>query len=196
VLPAIESRSLDFSESADQVELRQRALILSGNRHFCEVFFTDVVVPAANPVGTEGQAFKPSMRQLEHERGGIDPLVSNHRLYRKALAWADTADPVLRQQIASIESCYRIGRLLVVREALRPGPSRVLRGDEVLLHRARAEGCRVRRRCFRPRSDTSQRTERRDRLLGELHDHGGFSTVLRNILAEWVLGLLKDTSAR
>ncbi|HRE03238.1 MAG TPA: acyl-CoA dehydrogenase family protein, partial [Ilumatobacteraceae bacterium] len=58
---------------------------MTTNRHFCEVFFTDVRVPIANLVGTEGAAFKQTMRQLEHERGGIDRLVSNHQLYRDAL---------------------------------------------------------------------------------------------------------------
>jgi alkylation response protein AidB-like acyl-CoA dehydrogenase len=49
---------------------------MTTNRHFCEVFFTDVRVPVENLVGTEGAAFKQTMRQLEHERGGIDRLVS------------------------------------------------------------------------------------------------------------------------
>ena len=52
---------------------------MTTNRHFCEVFFTDVRVPAANLVGIEGAAFKQTMRQLEHERGGIDRLVSQPR---------------------------------------------------------------------------------------------------------------------
>ena len=46
---------------------------MTTNRHFCEVFFTDVRVPAANLVGVEGNAFKQTMRQLEHERGGHRP---------------------------------------------------------------------------------------------------------------------------
>ena len=58
---------------------------MTTNRHFCEVFFTDVRVPAANLVGVEGNAFKQTMRQLEHERGGIDRLVSNRALYRLAV---------------------------------------------------------------------------------------------------------------
>jgi alkylation response protein AidB-like acyl-CoA dehydrogenase len=57
--------------------------------HFCEVFFTDVRVPVENLVGVEGAAFKQTMRQLEHERGGIDRLVSNHALYRMAVERAD-----------------------------------------------------------------------------------------------------------
>ncbi|MCL4152089.1 UNVERIFIED_CONTAM: hypothetical protein GTU68_019862, partial [Idotea baltica] len=41
---------------------------MTTNRHFCEVYFTDVRVPIENLVGVEGDAFKQTMRQLEHER--------------------------------------------------------------------------------------------------------------------------------
>ncbi|HAP76679.1 MAG TPA: acyl-CoA dehydrogenase, partial [Acidimicrobiaceae bacterium] len=43
-----------------------------------------VRVPVENLVGTEGAAFKQTMSQLEHERGGIDRLVSNYALYKMA----------------------------------------------------------------------------------------------------------------
>ena len=66
---------------------------MTTNRHFCEVFYTDVRVPVANLVGVEGAAFKQTMRQLEHERGGIDRLVSNYALYLTALERADRSDP-------------------------------------------------------------------------------------------------------
>ena len=118
---------------------------MTTNRHFCEVFFTDVRVPAVNLVGTEGGAFKQTMRQLEHERGGIDRLVSNQALFRLACERADTTDPLVRQEIAALETGYRIGRILVIREVLEAGAGRVLGGDEVLLHRARAARRRVRR---------------------------------------------------
>ncbi len=94
---------------------------MSARVHFCEVLFTDVVVPAENLVGIEGGAFKQAMRQLDHERGGIDRLVSNHALYRAALALADLHDAVIRQRVAAIEAMYHIGRLLVYREALGQG---------------------------------------------------------------------------
>ncbi|CAN5771320.1 acyl-CoA dehydrogenase family protein [soil metagenome] len=96
---------------------------LTTNRHFCEVFFSDVRVPAANLVGVEGGAFKQTMRQLEHERGGIDRLVSNRALYELARERADTTDARVRQRIAEIETGYRIGRILVIREALRQAPA-------------------------------------------------------------------------
>ena len=66
---------------------------MTTNRHFCEVYFDDVRVPAENLVGVEGNAFKQTMAQLEHERGGIDRLVSNKPLYDRAVAAADTSDP-------------------------------------------------------------------------------------------------------
>ena len=48
---------------------------MSDDRHFCEVHFSDVRVPADLQVGTLNGAFKQIMRQMEHERGGIDRLV-------------------------------------------------------------------------------------------------------------------------
>ena len=96
---------------------------MTTNRHFSEVFFTDVRVPAVNLVGQEGAAFKQTMRQLEHERGGIDRLVSNYALYLMARDRADTSDPVVRQTIADLEIGYRLGRILVVREVLRQAPA-------------------------------------------------------------------------
>lgn len=92
------------------------------NSHFCEVFFTDVRVPVANLVGVEGNAFKQTMVQLEHERGGIDRLVSNRMVFEKAKSLADTHDPLVRDQLASLEIGYRIGRLLVYREVLKQAP--------------------------------------------------------------------------
>ena len=81
-----------------------------------------VRVPAANLVGQEGGSFAQTMRQLEHERGGIDRLVSNRALYLDALDRADRDDPLVRQEIAALETGYRLGRLLVLREILQQAP--------------------------------------------------------------------------
>jgi alkylation response protein AidB-like acyl-CoA dehydrogenase len=95
---------------------------MTTNQHFCEVFFTDVRVPVTNLVGIEGNAFKQTMRQLEHERGGIDRLVSNQALFEMAVERADTADPRVRQQIAALETGFRLGKILVTREVLGQAP--------------------------------------------------------------------------
>ena len=69
-------------------------LDMTGSRHFCEVFFEDVRVPADNLVGELNGSFRQVMRQMEHERGGIDRLVSNRRLYDDVRPLADTSDPL------------------------------------------------------------------------------------------------------
>ncbi|MGZ4764324.1 MAG: acyl-CoA dehydrogenase family protein, partial [Ilumatobacteraceae bacterium] len=79
---------------------------MTTNHHFCEVFYTDVRVPIGNLVGVEGAAFKQTMKQLEHERGGIDRLVSNYALYPTALERADRSDKLVRQEIAELEIGY------------------------------------------------------------------------------------------
>ena len=162
---------------------------MTTNRHFCEVFYTDVRVPIDNLVGVEGAAFKQTMRQLEHERGGIDRLVSNYALYQMALERADRTDPLVRQEVAALEIGFRIGRLLVIREVLRQGPA----------------GFSAATKCFGTEHEFRV-AEFVARTLGAeatLWDPitqgliyapgytimGGTSNVMRNILGERVLGL-------
>jgi alkylation response protein AidB-like acyl-CoA dehydrogenase len=164
---------------------------LTGSRHFCEVFFHDVRVLAENLVGIEGAAFKQTMRQLEHERGGIDRLVSNRALYELALERADRTSPVMRQRIAHLETKYRLGRLLVLREVLGQAP----------------RGFSAATKCF----CTEHEVEVADFVAAVLGMEatlwgpiaqgiayapaytimGGTSNILRNILAERVLGLAR-----
>jgi alkylation response protein AidB-like acyl-CoA dehydrogenase len=98
---------------------------MTTNEHFCEVHFTDVEVPADHLIGELNGSFRQLMRQMEHERGGIDRLVSNYALYRDLLdgpGLVDRGDPLVRQDLARIETAYRIGRLLVLRETLQQAP--------------------------------------------------------------------------
>ena len=172
------------------IEVRQ-ITDMTTNRHFCEVFYTDVRVPKTNLVGQQGGAFAQTMRQLEHERGGIDRLVSNYALYLHALERADTSNPLVRQQIAAIETGYRIGRILVIREVLRQAP----------------QGFSAATKCFCTEheqlvADFVARALGPDALVwdditqGLVYSPaytimGGTSDVMRNILGERVLGLPK-----
>src|SRR3954451_12714246 len=72
---------------------------MTSNNHFCEVMFEGVRVPADHLVGEENNSFRQLMRQMEHERGGIDRLVSNYALYRDLMAsdLVDHDDPIVRQ---------------------------------------------------------------------------------------------------
>lgn len=95
----------------------------TGDDHFCEVHFDDVLVPGDHLIGEPNGSFRQVMRQMEHERGGIDRLTSNRRLYLDVRPLADLADPLVRQELATIESAYRIGHLLVLREVLGQAPA-------------------------------------------------------------------------
>ena len=165
---------------------------MTTNRHFCEVWYTDVRVPVTNLVGVEGGAFKQTMRQLEHERGGIDRLVSNHALFRMAVDRAETSDPIVRQRIAALEIGYRVGRILVTREVLGQAP----------------KGFSAATKCFCTEHEWrvaefvasvfgAEATTWSDVVHGLLYAPGytimgGTSNIMRNILGERVLGLPRE----
>lgn len=167
---------------------------MTGNDHFCEVFLEDVRVPAANLVGELNGSFRQVMRQMEHERGGPDRLLSNRKLYDDCLAVADTGDARVRQEVAAIESGYRIGRLLVLREVMGQAPKQFsaatktfcteleqriaafcasVLGPQALLAEPGLGGRVARNVCYAPAYTIM----------------GGTSQILRNILGERVLGL-------
>ncbi len=162
---------------------------MTTNRHFCEVFFTDVRVPVENLVGKEGGAFKQTMRQLEHERGGIDRLVSNHALYEMALARADTSDPVLRQEIAAIEIAYRIGRILVIRETLKQAPAGFSAATKCFCTEHEIRVADFVSRVLGPEATLWDEVTRGLCYAPGYTIMGGTSNVMRNILGERVLGL-------
>ena len=85
-------------------------MLLTGHRHFNEVFFSDVVVPRANMLGPLNQGWKVSTTTLMHERhsaGARNPLAQVARLVALAksvpldggTAWDN---PVIRQRLAQL----------------------------------------------------------------------------------------------
>ena len=180
------------------IEVR-RIVDMTGNDHFCEVHLHEVRVPGAHLVGELNGSFRQVMRQMEHERGGIDRLVSNRLLFEdvRRSGWVDTADPLVRQELAALEIGYRIGRLLVLRETLGQAPQAVLGGDEDVLHRVRAAP----RRLLRPRRRPVRHAARPRPAISAAASPAASATprptrswaappqILRNILGERVLGL-------
>ena len=165
---------------------------MTTNSHFCEVFYTDVRVPASNLVGALGGAFKQTMRQLEHERGGIDRLVSNHALYKMALELADCKDPLVRQEIAALETGYRIGRILVIREVLRQAPAGFSAATKCFCTEHEWRVAQFVSKVFGPHAllwdDLSQGLA----YASAYTIMGGTSNVMRNILGERTLGLPRE----
>lgn len=167
---------------------------MAGDAHFNEVILDDVRVPVANLVGEENNSFRQIMRQMEHERGGIDRLVSNRALYLDCLAIADTSDPLLRQEIAALETRFRITRHLILREVVGqapPGWSSLTKtaGTELEQDIATFCGRVLGMATTAPDSALARRTTRNVCYAPAYTLMGGTTQILRNILAERVLGL-------
>jgi alkylation response protein AidB-like acyl-CoA dehydrogenase len=162
---------------------------MTTNEHFCEVFFDEVRVPAANLVGTEGAAFGQTMRQLEHERGGIDRLLSNRALYEVALAAADREDPLVRQEIAALEAGYRLGRLLVTREVLGQAPKGFSAATKCFCTEHEVRVANFVSQVLGPEATLWNQVTAGLCYAPGYTIMGGTSNVMRNILGERVLGL-------
>ena len=162
------------------------------NTHFCETFFTDVRVPIENLVGVEGEAFRQTMTQLEHERGGIDRLVSNKPLYDHALSLADVGDKRIRQEIARLETGYRLGRLLVYREALKQAPKGFSAATKAYCTEHQQRVAEFAARVLGPAITLDSPHSKAFAYAPAYTIMGGTSNIMRNILGERVLGLPRE----
>jgi len=164
----------------------------AGGHHFNEVFFDDVAVPASCLIGTENNAFGQTMRQLEHERGGIDRLVSNKRLYLDALVWADTTDPIVRQECARIETKYRIGRNLVLRNVLRQSEAVYSAITKTFCTEFEQQVADFIGRTAGAQTMLQGRVARNVVYAPAYTIMGGTTQILRNIIGERILGLPRE----
>jgi alkylation response protein AidB-like acyl-CoA dehydrogenase len=142
-------------------------------------------------VGVEGNAFKQTMRQLEHERGGIDRLVSNYALYVIARERADTSDPRVRQEIARLEMKYHIGRILVIREVLRQAPAGFSAATKCFCTEHEWDVAQFVMQTLGPEATLWDQTSQGFAYAPGYTIMGGTSNVMRNILGERVLSLPK-----
>jgi alkylation response protein AidB-like acyl-CoA dehydrogenase len=132
------------------------------------------------------------MRQLEFERGGIDRLVSNYALYLEARRYADTSDRLVRQEIAVLETHYRLGRLLVLRETLRQAPPSFSAATKTFCTEHEQRVANFVARTLGAESLLWGRFARGLCYAPGYTIMGGTSNVLRNIMGERVLGLPRE----
>ena len=103
----------------------RRIVDMTGNDHFCEVTFDDVRVPGRQPRRRAQRQLPPAdapdgARAGRHRPARVEPAAVSRTSCRAG--WVDTDDPLVRQELAAIETGYRIGRLLVLRETLGQAP--------------------------------------------------------------------------
>jgi alkylation response protein AidB-like acyl-CoA dehydrogenase len=176
----------------------RRIVDMTGNDHFCSVALTDVRVPGGNLIGAQDGSFRQVMRQMEHERGGIDRLVSNRLLYDdlRRSGRIDASDPLVRQELAAIETAYFIGRMLVRRgiaSEVPNGYSAITKTFctelevRVAGFAARAEGMHA--TLLDPDGGLASRVARGVCYAPAYTIMGGTTQILRNIIAERLLGL-------
>ena len=172
---------------------------MTTNEHFCEVVFEDVRVPATNLVGEPHGSFGQLMRQMEHERGGIDRFLSNYALYRDLCETPGLLrrdDAVTRQSVARIETTYRIGRHLVLREVLGQAPPGFSAATKVIgtefeaqVANFCAEQLGPAAMLWGPDGGLGGRASRAVCYAPAYTIMGGTVSILRNIIGERMLGL-------
>lgn len=161
---------------------------MTANEHFCEVFFDDVVVPGDHLIGELNGSFAQIMRQMEHERGGIDRLVSNRALYDLMIPGAEL-DPLLRDEVARAESMYTIARHMILREVLGQAPKGWSAITKTLATEFEIEVAGL---CGRIAGADAMLWNRVSRNICYAPGYtlmGGTTQILRNIIGERVLGL-------
>jgi alkylation response protein AidB-like acyl-CoA dehydrogenase len=187
-------------------------VLMTGHRHFNEVFFTDVVVPRENLLGPIGQGWKVATTTLMYERhasGARNPAAQVARLIALARqlprdgrpAWED---PVIRQRLAQLAiecEALKFTRFRSLTRQLRgepPGPEGSilkLTGSELGVRIADAAGELLGPHVLINEASSlvpdGPRWFNRVLAARQYTISAGTSEIQRNILGERVLGLPK-----
>jgi alkylation response protein AidB-like acyl-CoA dehydrogenase len=188
-------------------------VLMTGHRHFNEVFFTDVMVPREAQLGPLGQGWKVATTTLMYERhasGARSPAAQVARLIALARqlprdgrpAWDD---PVIRQRLAQLAiecEALKFTRLRSLTRQLRgepPGPEGSilkLTGTELGVRIADAAGELLGAHVLinEPSGLVPDAPRWFNRVLAarQYTISAGTSEIQRNIIGERVLGLPKD----
>ncbi len=174
--------------------------------HFGEVFFDDVYAPAGALIGQRDRGFYQIMEQLDYERSGIERLVSNAPLWYDVLRLAGERgllrEPLLRQEVAEIETAVACGRGMIYHVAQLLSSGRVPNYEaavtktfctsleqRIASFAARLLGPAAQLAPGDPRAPLGGRAARALLYAPAYTVQGGTNEILRNIIAERGLGL-------
>ena len=189
---------------------------IDGGRHFNEVFFTDLRVPAENLIGEYNNGWRQATAMLMYERVAIGSMGAGaisqpmyDRLLEAARANGVDQDPVVRQQLMEIY-CMETTKAMVamrVRAELKagksPGPGGSLGklAGSVIAWRFREIALEIAGPSSQAWDSSDPSTsDRGDELaltvLGSFSASiaGGTDEIQRNIIGDRVLGLPRDIS--
>ena len=192
--------ALTVDLSSPGIEIRPIRQI-NGEREFAEVFFTDVRVPAANLLGPENQGWSVTMTTLGHERSAIAALA--RRLH------GDVAGLIERRQGVATPASLRddlVGRYVETFVAAELGAqmlARVAEGEQPGAEQTviklmwseagqRLDSTRLALAGVAGASGADPLAVRQYLTGRALTIAGGTTQVVKNIMAERVLGLPKE----
>jgi alkylation response protein AidB-like acyl-CoA dehydrogenase len=177
----------------------------TGVAHFNEVFLTDVRVPAAHVVGTDGEGWKVARTTLASERiligGGRGTTFADVRVLVTALG--RSLNPVQRQQVASAYISFELLRFLGLRVQTSVSQGRAPGAEASLLKLAVSQQSALvgdlGMALLGPAGAASDATTPdagfwREKLVGQWSTRigGGTDQMQRNQIAERVLGLPRE----
>ena len=182
---------------------------MTGGATFNEVFFNEVRVPDTHRLGDVNQGWSVALTTLMNERASIGSgsgsglgLLSPQRLHAMLAHFDADRDPVIRDEVAQVYIGFQVAKLNAqrgldkIKAGQLPGPE-MSTGKLALTNNLRAYSELV-ARVLGPRiiADTGEwGTYAWSKLLlgvPGMRVAGGTDEVMRNILAERVLGLPKD----
>ena len=191
------------------IEIR-RIKQINGGAEFCEEFFTDVAVPAANLVGAENEGWRVARGLLEIEHGwvgrggarsshdsGVGSLVSLAR--RRGL----DQDQGVRRQIGGMHAAGEVQKLVAVRVSngiaagkMRAGYGSLLKlGNDILTQRRAELGLRLagsRGVTWAPGEDDTDEWSNAFLSSRSASIAGGTDEIQRNNVSERVLDLPRE----
>ena len=184
---------------------------MTGGSDFCQVFFTDVRVPAANMVGEPTQGWQIANHVLAHERGASVDVIRYERQLEQIAQSARgrrrnggtlAEDPVFRQRFAQLSIEFEVLRQGTYRtmSALEAGEEL---GPESSLHKVTASEFEQRLTAFGtgiqgpyaqlwqdgPRAVDEGVWQFRELWSRAFSIYSGSNEIQRNIVSERVLGL-------